>query len=86
MGNKVIEETQKLEVFQEYFQALFTDEAVEATEIYKFLERLPVPKLAEDHVSYLNSAIGQDEIKMTIEAMKPKTAPCPDGCTVEYYK
>lgn len=85
-GESTKDVLKKLEIFQDYFQKSYTSEEVENEHIEEFLDKLTLPSFAEDHVAMLEATIRSKETAEAIKAMKPNTAPSPDGYTPEYYK
>lgn len=54
--------------------------------INRFFSDIKLPVLTEDHCNLLDTPIEQNEIMEAIAALKPNTAPGPDGFTSEFYK
>ena len=50
----------------------------------KFLDRYQVPKLNQDQVDHLNSAISPKEIEAVINSLPAKKSTGPDGFSEEF--
>ena len=51
-----------------------------------FLDRYQVPKLNQDQIDDLNSAIAPKEIEAVINSLPINKSPAPDGFSAEFYQ
>jgi hypothetical protein len=51
-----------------------------------FLDRYQVPKLNQDQINDLNSAIFPKQIEAVINSLLTKKSPGPDGFSAEFYQ
>lgn len=86
MEGKIIQSIDgKLEAFCKYFQKLYAAEVVEEDFVKEFLNEIEIPGLGEEHSCLLEHPTEKGEIAEAIKLLKPNTAPCNDGFTVEFY-
>lgn len=84
-GELVNSVTEKVQVFVDYCEELYSSSDPVEKKIDEFLISIEIPQIAQEHKLVLEKPVAPQEIDQATLKLKPNRSPGPDGLTAEFY-
>ena len=84
-GEVTIDNTEIQRIIRDYYEQLYGNKGDNLEEMYRFLEKLNLPRLNQEEIEIMNYPITSTEIEAVIQNIPQNRSPGPDGFTGEFY-